>query len=82
VAGLMVQQGDLLHGDANGVTNIPLDIIDELVDVTPEFLAAEDIIMEYVKSDEDKTIDEFTRRRVEFQDVVAKLRDRVSRASS
>ncbi|MEE2843555.1 MAG: RraA family protein, partial [Planctomycetota bacterium] len=79
VAGLMVNPCDLLHGDANGVTNIPLDIVDELVDITPEFLAAEDIIMDYVKSDEQKTVEEFTRRRVEFQDVVATLRSRVSR---
>ena len=82
VAGLMVNQCDLLHGDANGVTNIPLDIVDELIDITPAFLAAEDIIMDYVKSDEPKTVEEFTRRRVEFQDVVATLRSRVSRASN
>jgi len=82
VAGLMVNPCDLLHGDANGVTNIPLDIVDELVDITPEFLAAEDIIMDYVKSAEEKTVEEFTRRRVEFQNLVATLRSRVSRASN
>jgi hypothetical protein len=56
--------------------------VEELVDITPEFLAAEDIIMDYVKSDEEKTVEEFTRRRVEFQDVVAVLGSRVSRASN
>ena len=77
----MVNQGDLLHGDANGITNIPIDLVTEIADITPEFLAAEDIIMDYVKSDEEKTVAGFTERRLEFQDVVAKLRARVSRAS-
>ena len=77
----MVNQCDLLHGDANGVTNIPLDIVDEIIDITPDFLAAEDIIMDYVKSGGEKTIDEFTRRREEFQDVVVRLRKRVSRTN-
>ena len=81
VGGLMVNQGDLLHGDANGVTNIPIDLAAEVADITDEFLAAEDIIMDYVKSDEQKTVAGFTERRLEFQDVVAKLRTRVSRAS-
>ena len=81
VGGLMVNQGDLLHGDANGITNIPIDLVTEIADITPEFLAAEDIIMDYVKSDEEKTVAGFTERRLEFQDVVAKLRARVSRAS-
>ncbi|MFP6586235.1 MAG: RraA family protein, partial [Pirellulaceae bacterium] len=69
-------------GDANGVTNIPLDVVEELADITPEFLAAEDIIMDYVKSDEQKTVEEFTRRRLEFQDVIATLRSRVSRTGN
>ena len=77
----MVNQGDLLHGDANGITNIPIDLVTEIADITPEFLAAEDIIMDYVKSDEEITVAGFTERRLEFQDVVAKLRARVSRAS-
>ena len=81
VGGLMVNQGDLLHGDANGVTNIPIELVTEVAAVTEEFLAAEDIIMDYVKSDDEKTVAGFTERREEFQDVVAKLRARVSRAS-
>ncbi len=30
VGGLAVQQGDLLHGDLNGVTRVPLDIANEI----------------------------------------------------
>src|SRR5690242_5625611 len=32
VGGLTVQNGDLLHGDANGVTNIPIDVAGEIAD--------------------------------------------------
>ena len=81
VGGLMVHQGDLLHGDANGVTNIPIDIAAEVADVGDEFLAAEDIIMDYVKSDADKTVERFNELRAEFQAVAGKLKDRLSRAS-
>lgn len=82
VGGLMVNQGDLLHGDANGVTNIPPDIAAEVADVAGEFLAAEDIMLTYVKATGEKTVAEFSRRREEFQQVVAKLRQRVSRKAS
>ena len=40
VGGLAVSQGDLLHGDANGVTNIPPKIAAEVADVADEFMAA------------------------------------------
>ena len=45
----MVNQGDLLHGDVNGVTNIPLDIATEMAEITPEFVAAEQIVLDYVQ---------------------------------
>src|SRR5438046_7818855 len=50
VGRLMVNQGDLLHGDANGVTDIPDEIAAEVADVAEEFLAAEEGVMRYVKS--------------------------------
>src|SRR6476620_9021517 len=34
VGGLMVYTGDLLHGDANGVTNIPLELAAEVADAS------------------------------------------------
>lgn len=79
VGGLVVNQGDLLHGDANGVTSIPIDIVDELLDVTPEFIAAEGIVMDYVKSTGPKTVQGMADARREFQAVVKKLVDRVKR---
>ena len=80
VGGLMVNQGDLLHGDVNGVTNIPTEIVDEIVEIADEFVASEDIMLNYVKSDEPKTVARFSELREEFQVVVGKLRERVSRS--
>jgi 4-hydroxy-4-methyl-2-oxoglutarate aldolase len=81
VGGLMVNQADLLHGDTNGVTNIPLDIAAEVADVADEFIAAEEIMLDYVKADGEKTVDKFNELREEFQSVVGKLRERVSRVT-
>ena len=39
VGGLTVHNGDLLHGDVNGVTRIPLEIADEIPDVAAEFVS-------------------------------------------
>ena len=79
VGGLMVNQGDLLHGDANGVTNIPVEITMEVADISGEFVAAEEIMLDYVKAPGEKTIAEFDTRRNEFMEVVGKLKERVSR---
>lgn len=79
VGGWMVNQGDLLHGDANGVTTIPRDIADEVADVGDEFVAAEAIMLDYVKAPGEKNLAEFSRRRAEFQAVVARLTERVAR---
>ncbi len=49
VGGLVVQQGELLHGDANGVTSIPIDIADEAADVAQEFCDVEKIVIGYVR---------------------------------
>src|SRR4030095_5219969 len=54
VGGLMVNQGELLHADANGVTNIPIEIASEVADVGGEFLAAEELVMKYVKAPGEK----------------------------
>lgn len=77
VGGLVVHEGDLLHGDANGVTNIPLDIADEAADIAAEFVAAEAIVLDYVRGEGEKNVAELAARRKEFSAVVKKLTDRV-----
>src|SRR5262245_11533443 len=79
VGGLVVNQGDLLHGDANGVTNIPLEIAAEVADIGGDFLAAEELVMGYVKAGGDKAASRYNELRKEFQSIVAALTKRVSR---
>src|SRR5690606_4903874 len=50
VGGLTVYPNDLLHGDLNGVTNIPIDIAAEVADACPELAAAEAIVLDVLRS--------------------------------
>ncbi len=50
VGGLTVRPGDLLHGDANGVTNIPGEIASEVARICPEFVAAEEVVLECLRT--------------------------------
>jgi len=76
-----VRPGDLLHGDANGVTNIPLEIAVEVADTGDEFVAAERIVLDYVQGPGPKTPAELAKRREEFSAVVKELTERVKRKS-
>ena len=66
---------------ARGVTRIPLEIAVEIPQVAAEFVAAEKIVLDYVRSAGAKSATEFTARRKEFAAVVAKLTDRVKRSA-
>lgn len=81
VGGLVVRQGDLLHGDANGVTSIPLDIATEVAEVAAEFVGAESIILEYVRGAGIKTAQGIAAAQAEFAQAAGKLSDRVRRKS-
>ncbi len=50
VGGLAVYPGDLLHADANGVTNIPIEIADEVAGAAAEYVAAEAIVLDFLKT--------------------------------
>src|ERR1051326_760750 len=50
VGGITIQPGDLLHADANGVTTIPLEIASEIADAAAEYVKAESIVLDYLKS--------------------------------
>ncbi|MBL9125796.1 MAG: RraA family protein [Planctomycetaceae bacterium] len=73
VGGLVVRTGDLLHGDANGVTSIPTSIAAAVAQIAAEFVAAEKIILDYVNGAGAKTVAGLAERRKEFSAVVAKL---------
>jgi regulator of RNase E activity RraA len=49
VGGVLVESGDLLHGDRNGVTTIPNDIASAVAHACPEFMAAEAVVLDYLR---------------------------------
>jgi 4-hydroxy-4-methyl-2-oxoglutarate aldolase len=49
VGGVTVHPGDLLHGDRNGVTTIPHAIAGAVAQACPEFMAAEAVVLDYVR---------------------------------
>jgi len=50
VGGVMVSPGDLLHGDCNGVTTIPNEIAAAVARACPEYMAAEAVVLDYLKA--------------------------------
>ncbi len=77
VGGLVVDPGDLLHGDANGVTNIPIAIATEVADISQAFVDAEKIVLDYVNGTGKKTPAGLSAARKEYGAVVAKMTERV-----
>jgi regulator of RNase E activity RraA len=77
VGGLVVNTGDLLHGDLNGVTRIPLEIADQIPEAAAEFAAAEKKVIDYARSPGAKNVAEFTTLRKGFAAAVARLTQRV-----
>jgi 4-hydroxy-4-methyl-2-oxoglutarate aldolase len=45
VGGIAIYPDDLLHGDINGVTTIPIEIADEVADVGNDFIKAENVVL-------------------------------------
>jgi 4-hydroxy-4-methyl-2-oxoglutarate aldolase len=50
VGGVTVHPGDLLHGDRNGVTTVPNEIAAEVAAACGEFMAAEAVVLDYLKA--------------------------------
>jgi regulator of RNase E activity RraA len=50
IGGATVHPGDLLHGDRNGVTTIPLEIASAVAQACPEFMAAEAVVLDYLRA--------------------------------
>jgi regulator of RNase E activity RraA len=79
VGGLVVNPGDLLHADGDGITSIPLEIAADIPDAAPEFVAAERILLDYAQAPGEKSIAELMERRRATGEAMAALRRRVSR---
>jgi regulator of RNase E activity RraA len=78
VGGVTVYPEDLLHGDVNGVTTIPHEVVSELVDIGAEFVAAEAIILNALKS-QDTSPARLREARAEAGARIGALQKRVSR---
>ena len=79
VGGIVVYPDDLLHGDCNGVTTIPHDIVDDLLGVADEYIAAEKIVLDAVRQP-NPSVKLLREARVELKARMEKIRARVSRA--
>jgi len=77
VGGITVYGGDLLHADANGVTTVPADIADQLADVCGEYVAAEDVVLDYVRAG-DPTVAGLAQARAECARRIEQLEERVA----
>ena len=74
--GMVIYPGDLLHGDLNGVTTIPVEITSEVPEVCREIARAEAIVLDYLKK-ERVTIAEFNAARKECGDAINALGKRL-----
>lgn len=72
IGGMTIYPGDLLHGDRNGVTTIPHEIVSEVPDACKELMAAEDIVLNYCRGRK-KTVAGYTEARKECGARIAKL---------
>jgi regulator of RNase E activity RraA len=50
VGGVVIHPGDVLHGDRNGVTSIPVEIASTVAHACAEFVAAESVVLDYLKA--------------------------------
>ena len=76
VGGLTIHAGDLVHADLNGVTTIPREVAAEVATVATEFVAAEAIVLDYLKTGA-ATVPGFTEARRGMMDALAALSRRL-----
>lgn len=81
VGGITVHAGDLIHADANGVTTIPLEIASELADAAAEYVAAEAIVLGYLRAGTPESRG-FAEARKAMMDEIAALGRRVRSKSA
>lgn len=51
IDGILINPGDLLHGDANGVTNIPLHLANQVPEAAEQVHNDEARLLDYIKSE-------------------------------
>jgi regulator of RNase E activity RraA len=76
VGGITIRPGELIHADANGVCMIPAEIAGQIADAAVEFVAAEAIVLDYLKSGRPE-VKAFAEARRAMMDALAALSRRV-----
>ena len=79
VGGITIRQGDLLHGDLNGVTTIPLEIAADIVEVADEFVAAEKGLLDYLTKTKNPTLAGYTAAHGEMVRIFGEITDRITK---
>jgi len=77
VGGVTVNPGDLLHGDSNGVTTIPREIASEVGEACEQFMAAEAVVLDYLKSG-NVTTEGMAEADAECHEMIAKIAQQVA----
>jgi len=77
VGGITIHPGDLLHGDCNGVTTIPLDIASDVAHACEEFVRSEAIVLQYLQGG-NVTVDGLSQALAECRRMIDALRERVA----
>lgn len=78
VCGLVIRPGDLLHGDRNGLTVIPPDIAPVLERECDAFMAAEAVILDYLKGTDSPKVADFAAARKECGRQIREIGARLS----
>ena len=79
VGGIAIHPGDLLHGDLNGVTTIPIEIASEIPDACAELMRAEQVVLDYCKG-EGITPKGLAEARNECGAIIGKLTERLKQS--
>jgi regulator of RNase E activity RraA len=81
VGGITIRAGELIHADANGVCTIPAEIAGEVADAAVEYVAAEAIVLDYLKAGRPEPR-AFAEARAAMLDAIAVLGRRVRGAGA
>ena len=78
VGGLTIQQGDLLHGDRNGVTIVPRQLAPHLPQAAREMIEAEKCLLEYVNGTDNPTLSGYREAVAAMGEAVAQVQERLA----
>jgi regulator of RNase E activity RraA len=62
VGGLLIEPGDLLHGDENGVLKIPIEIAESVLEEARAVRKKEQALLDYLEEEESISLSELKRR--------------------